>query len=258
MFERLARRLGRARHERPVDQRIEGKLVAGGIEPHRLARLERGALRQEQGEALEPGLADAVDLRIAGDDIGEPRLERRFQGLLVAGLRECLGRCDERGAENSDGEGSRGRRPPPQELSNPAGEQEHHECIEGEQRQRAEQNRPAQIFRFAHSVGLPARVESGHVERRKTIGGRERVHRQQPFGRSVEARRVIEGGARGEVRRHRPRRRGRRPEDAEAVEHARRRQHLACAARAAGGAVGGGRRAGKGYDSLEHVDECAR
>ena len=48
MLERLARRLWCARHDRPIDQRIEGKLVARGIEADRLARFERGTLREEQ------------------------------------------------------------------------------------------------------------------------------------------------------------------------------------------------------------------
>ena len=82
--ERLARRLRRARHDRPIDQRKEGKLVAREIEADRLAGLERGALGEKQGEALQPGLADAVDLGVAGDDVGEPGLQRRFQGLIVA------------------------------------------------------------------------------------------------------------------------------------------------------------------------------
>ena len=46
----------RARHDRPVDQRIEGELVAGGIEPDRIAGFERGALREEQRQALQAGL----------------------------------------------------------------------------------------------------------------------------------------------------------------------------------------------------------
>src|SRR5262249_15587735 len=65
------------------DRGKEARSVAGGMEPEGLARLERGALREEQGEALKPGLADAVDLGVAGDDVGKPCLERRSQGLLV-------------------------------------------------------------------------------------------------------------------------------------------------------------------------------
>ena len=67
----------RARHDRPVDQREERQLVAREVEPDRLAGFERGALREEQRQALQAGLADVVDLGVAGDDIGEPRLEGR-------------------------------------------------------------------------------------------------------------------------------------------------------------------------------------
>ena len=72
--ERVRRRLRRARHDRPVDQREEGELVAREVEADRLAGLERGALREEQRQALQAGLADVVDLGVAGDDIGEAGL----------------------------------------------------------------------------------------------------------------------------------------------------------------------------------------
>ena len=109
-FQRLARRLRRARHDRPVDQRIERELVARRIEPDRLAGLERGALRQEQGEALQAGLADTIDLGIAGDDVGEPCFERRAQRLLFAALRECVRRYGQ-GCTNERHCESGGRRP---------------------------------------------------------------------------------------------------------------------------------------------------
>ena len=46
---------GRARagHDRPVDQRIERKFVAGDVEPDRLARFERRALREEKRQAAQ-------------------------------------------------------------------------------------------------------------------------------------------------------------------------------------------------------------
>src|SRR5204862_448758 len=91
VLERLARGLCCARDDRPIDQRIERKLVARGIEPDWLTCLERRALGQEQGETLQPGLADAVDLGIAGDDIAEAGLERGSQRLLV-GVRRACGR----------------------------------------------------------------------------------------------------------------------------------------------------------------------
>src|SRR6266567_1539547 len=80
-----------------------------GIEPDGLARLERGTLGEEQGEALEPGLADAVDLDVAGDDVGKPRLERRSQGLLIAALRERARRGRQRRGEDGERERSRHR-----------------------------------------------------------------------------------------------------------------------------------------------------
>ena len=88
----VARRLRRARHDRPVDQREERQLVAGGIEPDRIAGFERGALREKQREALQAGLADVVDLGVAGDDIGEPRLDRRLHGVVTV-LRKGVRRC---------------------------------------------------------------------------------------------------------------------------------------------------------------------
>ena len=72
--QRGRRRARRARHDRPVDQREERELVARRIEPDRLAGFQRGALREEQREALQAELAEIVDLGVAGDDVGEPRL----------------------------------------------------------------------------------------------------------------------------------------------------------------------------------------
>ena len=62
-------------HDRPVDQREEGELVARDVEADRLAGFERGALGEKQREALQAGLADVVDLGVAGDDIGEVGLD---------------------------------------------------------------------------------------------------------------------------------------------------------------------------------------
>ena len=90
--ERRGRGLRRARHDRPVDQRKERKLVAGDVEADRLAGLERGALGEEQREALQAGLADAVDLGVAGDDVGEPRLDRGLHGEVEIGRRVRRGR----------------------------------------------------------------------------------------------------------------------------------------------------------------------
>ena len=108
------------------------------------------------------------------------------------------------------------------------------------------------------AIDFAARIERREIERREPVGGRQRVHREQPFRRAVEAGRMIGGGAAGEVRRHRPRGRGRRRERAEAVEHAARRHHLRGrrVASVAGSARRG--RAGERDDALEHVDERAR
>ncbi len=74
-----ARRLRRARHDRPVDQRKEGQFVARDVEADRLAGLRaRCAAPRNSVSPAEPGLADSVDLGVAGDDIGEPRLQRRL------------------------------------------------------------------------------------------------------------------------------------------------------------------------------------
>jgi hypothetical protein len=70
------RRLWGAWRDRPIDQRKKGEFVAGGIQPNRLERFQGRALRQEQRETLQPGLADVVDGRIAGDDIGKMGLQR--------------------------------------------------------------------------------------------------------------------------------------------------------------------------------------
>ena len=215
-------------------------------------------MREEQGEALKPGLADAVDLGVAGDDVGKPRLERRSQGLLVAALRERARRGHQRRGEDGERERGRHRPLPAQELPDPAGEQEHHERVEREQRERAQQDGSAQIFRFAHSVGLPDRVERGEIERREPIVGRERVDRQQSLGRPVKPRRMIEGRAPAKARRHWARGRRRRPEQAESVKNARRRQHFAAVAGAGAGGIARRHRTGVGHDSLEHLDECAR
>ena len=72
-------------HDRPVDQREERQLVARDVEADRLAGFERGALREEQRQALQAGLADAVDLGVAGDDVGEPGLDRRLHGEVEIG-----------------------------------------------------------------------------------------------------------------------------------------------------------------------------
>ena len=100
----LRHRLGGGRRlvgiDRPVDQRVEGKLVGGDVDRRRLARLERGAVGEIHGKALEAGAAGLVELRVAGHDIGELRLRRGGERLLhVAVLRRAP---DRRAAARSD------------------------------------------------------------------------------------------------------------------------------------------------------------
>ena len=85
--------------DRPIDQRIERKLVVGDIETDRIARLERGALREEEREPGKAGFADGIDVGIAGDHIGELGFERRLRHvriwcfLLRARLHQALARA---------------------------------------------------------------------------------------------------------------------------------------------------------------------
>ena len=82
----VLRRLRRARHDRPVDQREERQFVARGIDADGIAGFQRGALREEQRQAGQARLDDGIDVGIAGDDIGEPGLRDRLHGELVAAL----------------------------------------------------------------------------------------------------------------------------------------------------------------------------
>ncbi len=77
--------------DRPVDQREEGQLVALDVDGHRLGRLHRGARRERLAQTGEPGLGDAVDVRVAGGDVGEPRLQRRAHGEVEVRLTGALG-----------------------------------------------------------------------------------------------------------------------------------------------------------------------
>src|SRR4029077_1922822 len=98
------RRVSRGRPDRPNCQPVECDLVARGIEADGLACFEGGTLGKEQCEALKTGLADPVDLGVAGDDISEPGFERRFQGLVVTALRKGMRRCQQCRSEEPDDE----------------------------------------------------------------------------------------------------------------------------------------------------------
>ena len=79
----VLRRLWRARHHRPVDQREERQFVAGRIDADGIAGFQRGALRQEQRQPGHAGLDDGIDVGVSGDDIGKPRLRHRLDGEVV-------------------------------------------------------------------------------------------------------------------------------------------------------------------------------
>src|SRR5229473_485146 len=115
----LGRGPRRVRHHRPIDQRKKCKLVAADVDPDRLARLERGTLRQEQGQALQPGLAGGVDIGVPGDHVGEPRLQRALHGEIIgdrigaaaadpaAARRRGTSRCQPPPSENTTSESIR-------------------------------------------------------------------------------------------------------------------------------------------------------
>ncbi len=160
--------------------------------------------------------------------------------------------------ENRDRRPWRRRAEARHEPLNAAAEEQHHHGIEQEQRQRGEQDRPAQILRLADAVDFMARIgERREIERRQAIGGRQRVDGDEAFGRAVKARRMIGRGACGIIRRHRPRGRRRRDEIAETVEHAARRHHFAHALGLRLGGVGDAGGAGERDDAPEHFDESA-
>ena len=99
--ERLGRRLWRAWHDRPVDQREERELIAADIDADRIAGLERGALGQKQGQALQAGFAHGIRLGVAGHDIGEVGLDGGLGGELI-GRRVGLGEGRRAGERETD------------------------------------------------------------------------------------------------------------------------------------------------------------
>ena len=62
--------------DRPVEQREQVEVVDRQIDRARLAGLDRGAPVEDQAQALQPGLADLVDLGEPGEDVGEAGLAR--------------------------------------------------------------------------------------------------------------------------------------------------------------------------------------
>ena len=126
--ERLRRRLRRIGDDRPVDEREESKLIARNVQSGRLAGLQRGALREKDGQALQPRFADRIDLSIARDDVGEMRGFSRFRGKLVGGLGGLAGARSSKGEGKPDSERGRGASPAGQALD-AAGEPEHDERV---------------------------------------------------------------------------------------------------------------------------------
>src|SRR5438105_1177240 len=78
---------GGARYDRPIDQRIEHKLVARDVEPNRIARFKRCALREKEREPREPGLADGIDFGISSDHISKLSFKRRLRNIRSWRLR---------------------------------------------------------------------------------------------------------------------------------------------------------------------------
>ena len=88
--QRLGRQDFLARVHRPVEQGIEGKIVALRIDAHRLQRLVGGARLQRQAQPGQARLADGVHIGQAGLHIGQPRVQRRLHvhGFVGAGVRD--------------------------------------------------------------------------------------------------------------------------------------------------------------------------
>src|SRR5262249_18139909 len=228
MLERFARGLGRARNDRPIDQRIKRKLIASRVESNRLACFQRGSLCEKEREPLQPRLADTIDLGVPRDDISKARLKRRFARRLPAGLRRGARSKQKRDRKEESRNGRRGRtRSRAHKLAHPAGEEENEQRIKRDQRQCGHEDWPAQVLRFAQSIGLRACIEGGYVERCQPVGWCKRVNGKKTLGRSVKARRMVECGAAGIGGWHRTRIRGRRSEHAKPVKDARGRQYLA-------------------------------
>ena len=188
-------------------------------------------------------------------------LDGGFGGELIArriGLGERRrGRQHEADGCGEDRNQDRGGHAPPRHQPvEAAGEPEHHQRVDQQQRERGEEDRAAQILRLAGAVIFDARIERGEVDRRQPVRRRQRIDGDEPFRRAVEAGRIVGGGAAGEGGQDRPRGRRRRLEGAVAVEHAGRRYRIA-GVRGAGLGVGFGRRdrTRQSDDALEHVHE---
>ena len=81
--ERRVGKWARVLAHRPIEEGKEGKLVLLDVDTHGVGGLERGAGAQHLAQSRQSLLAGAVDLRIAGDDIGEPRVQGGLAGEIV-------------------------------------------------------------------------------------------------------------------------------------------------------------------------------
>ena len=230
-----------------------------GVDADGVAGLECRSLREEQGQPGHAGLDDRIDVGIAGDDISQSRLRRGLDGEIVAGIgaRRPGGQCRGEHCRAHERERQCGGRHAPSEQRRDAGaEHGDDDGVDQEQSQCPRQQHAAQVARFGVGVAGVARAQGQGVERRDTIGGRERIHRQRTVGRAVEARRMFRCRAVAEVGGQRLGGRGRRPERAETVEDMQRRHGL-------GGCFAGDARAGIGCiaghvdNPPQHLDEGA-
>ena len=78
--------VGMVGRDRPVEQREQSEVVGGDVDRPGIGGLDRGAHREHAGQALEAGLALAVDVGPAGHDIGQPGLAGQVEDALVGGL----------------------------------------------------------------------------------------------------------------------------------------------------------------------------
>ncbi len=255
----ILRRLRRARHDRPVDQREEGELVARRIDADGIAGLQRGALGQEQRQPVHPRLDDGVDVGIARHDIGEAGLRHRLHRELVRGtVGACRrGRQRRQASEHKGEQDHCGRGAAAQQRGKAAAEHRDDDGVDQEQRKRSGQQPAAQVARLSIGVGGVPGAQARGIQGSDAVGASKRVHGERSFGRTIEAGRMIGGGAVAVIRRQRFCGCRRRAEGAEAVEDVQRRDRLG--SRFAGNTGARlGRVAGHVDYPPQHFDEGAR
>ena len=185
------RRLARVRpagHDRPVEQR-DRRRARRAPDRRRSARPAQGrAAAEHLREAGEAGLARVVDLRVAGDDIGEPRHQRRVDARrAIRRLRACgVGRrratATRRGATSAGRGGAPARRRRPNAAREMPAEPERGERVDEEKRAaRAAKSGPRRSTVSAPSSGCDPRAERARSRgpRARSLGA-ERVDREAP------------------------------------------------------------------------------